>query len=76
MKSIETIVEEFEKLKKQVPKGFYDLMEISGLGPKKISKLYKKLNIKTVKDLQKAIKEKTIEKLIIITTGYLQRHYL
>ncbi|MBS3154879.1 DNA polymerase/3'-5' exonuclease PolX [Candidatus Woesearchaeota archaeon] len=56
-------IKEFKKLKKQVPKGFYDLMEIGGLGPKKISKLYKKLNIKNVKDLQKAIKEKTIEKL-------------
>ncbi|MDD5649468.1 MAG: DNA polymerase/3'-5' exonuclease PolX [Candidatus Nanoarchaeia archaeon] len=54
---------EFEKLQKEIPKGFYDLMEISGLGPKSIRKLYAKLNIKSISDLQKAIKEKRIENL-------------
>jgi len=56
-------IREYEKLKKYAPKGFEDLMNISGLGPKKIRKLYKKLNIKNVKDLQSAIKGKKLEKL-------------
>ena len=56
-------ISEFEKLKKQMPKGFDDLMEVMGLGPKKIKVLYKKLNIKNISDLQKAIKEKKLEKL-------------
>lgn len=56
-------IQEYEKLKKEIPKGFYDLMEISGLGPKNIRKLYAKLNIKNISDLQKAIKNKKIENL-------------
>src|SRR3989344_1100709 len=35
-------IHEFEKLKKQMPRGFDDMMEIMGLGPKKIRVLYKK----------------------------------
>jgi len=56
-------IHEFEKLKKQMPRGFDDMMEIMGLGPKKIRVLYKKLNIKNIRDLQRAIKGKKIEKL-------------
>ncbi len=53
----------FQRLKDSLPKGMDKLMEIEGLGPKKISKLYKKLKIKNVKDLQKAIKFHKIRSL-------------
>lgn len=49
-------IKDYEKLKKQVPVDVSGLTSIEGLGPKNIFKLYKKLGIKTVKDLEKAAK--------------------
>ena len=61
-KKIQEIVETgrleyFEKLKNEIPEGLLDFLEISGLGPKKVSALYKNLNIATIEDLKKACKE-------------------
>lgn len=58
-KKIEEIVETgkleyFERLKKEVPGGLLDLLEIPGLGPKKVAALYKNLGITTVKALSTA----------------------
>lgn len=53
----------FEKLKKQLPSGVYKLMNIPGLGPKKIKKLYSILKIRTLADLKKAIRQHRIRKL-------------
>ena len=53
----------YEQLKKQVKVDIEGLNEVPSLGPKKIKILYKKLGIKTVKDLEKAIKNKKIQKL-------------
>ncbi|MEK7579741.1 MAG: DNA polymerase/3'-5' exonuclease PolX [Patescibacteria group bacterium] len=47
---------DYEKLKKQIPVDVSGLTLIEGLGPKNIYKLYKKLGIKSVKDLEKAAK--------------------
>ncbi|KYK20363.1 hypothetical protein AYK24_03730 [Thermoplasmatales archaeon SG8-52-4] len=47
-------LEYFEKLKKEIPKGLLDMLNISGLGPKKVSALYKNLKIKTIEELRKA----------------------
>ena len=47
----------FTKIKKQLPKGIYKLMDIPGIGPKKVAKLYKELKIKNTTDLKKAIKK-------------------
>ncbi|MCH8329234.1 MAG: DNA polymerase/3'-5' exonuclease PolX [Nanoarchaeota archaeon] len=52
-----------EKLKKQVPVDMDELGRVSGLGPKTIMKLYKKLNVKNIKDLEKAAKQKKIENI-------------
>ena len=52
-----------EKLKKQVPVDMEDLSRVSGLGPKTILKLYKKLNIKNIKELEKAAKQGKIKKI-------------
>ena len=56
-------IKEYERLKKGLPKGFLDLMNIQGIGPKKAQKLYKKLDIKSVKELEQAAKKHKIQKL-------------
>jgi len=56
-------IKEYEKLKASLPKGLYELMDIMGLGPKKIKELYSKLKIENLKDLEKAIKQHKISKL-------------
>ncbi|MBI2651696.1 DNA polymerase/3'-5' exonuclease PolX [Candidatus Woesearchaeota archaeon] len=53
----------YEKLKKQVPVKVEELRKIPGLGPKTTLKLYKRLNIKTVNELEKAAKEGKIQEI-------------
>ncbi len=52
-----------EKLKKQVPVDMEDLGRVAGLGPKTILKLYNKLNVKNMKDLEKAAKQHKIQNI-------------
>lgn len=52
-----------EKLKQNLPSGIYKLMKIPGMGPKRIKRLYLELNIRTVEDLKKSIKQHKIQKL-------------
>ena len=54
-------LEYYKKLKKQVPVDMDELGKVAGLGPKTIMKLYKKLNIKNIKDLEKAAKHGKIQ---------------
>ncbi|MDD2690077.1 MAG: helix-hairpin-helix domain-containing protein, partial [Candidatus Omnitrophica bacterium] len=65
----------FEDLKKSIPAGLLDLLNIPSVGPKTASVLYKKLNIRSIPDLEAAIKrgklsgifgikEKTIENIL------------
>ncbi|MBI1972141.1 MAG: DNA polymerase/3'-5' exonuclease PolX [Candidatus Aenigmarchaeota archaeon] len=53
----------YEKLKKSLPVDLQSLMSVSGLGPKRIGLLYRKLKIKNLEDLEKAAKEHRIAKL-------------
>ncbi|HCX45439.1 TPA: DNA polymerase III, partial [Patescibacteria group bacterium] len=53
----------FNKLKKSIPKGLTELMDVEGIGAKKAGKLYKKLKIKSVKDLEKAIKKNKLKNI-------------
>lgn len=53
----------YKKLKKSKPFNLKELSRIEGLGPKKIKVLYEKLEIRNVKDLEKAIKKHKISKL-------------
>jgi DNA polymerase (family 10) len=58
-KKIKEIVETnrsefFEKLKKEIPEGLLSMLEISGLGPKKVASLYQNLGIKTINQLRQA----------------------
>ena len=49
-------LKDFERLKKEIPVDVRGLTSIEGLGPKRVFKLYKKLGIKTVGQLEKAAK--------------------
>jgi DNA polymerase (family 10) len=58
-KAIELIetgeVEELDKLKKTIPAGLLDMLEIKNVGPKKVKKLWKELGIENMEQLEKAI---------------------
>ncbi len=56
-------IKEYEKLKKSIPVKVEELMNVEGIGPKKIILFYKKLKIKNLKDLEKAAKSGKIRKL-------------
>lgn len=56
-------IKDYENLKKQVPVEVSALSSIEGLGPKNIFKLYKKLGIKTVGQLEKAAKAGKLREL-------------
>jgi DNA polymerase (family X) len=64
----------YEDLKKSIPEGLIELLDISSIGPRTAKLLYEELKIKNVADLEKAIakcrlngifgiKEKTIENI-------------
>jgi len=53
----------YEDLKKKMPVNLSELTAVEGLGPKKIKKLYQKLGIKNLKDLEAAARAGKIRKL-------------
>ena len=56
-------IKEYETLKKKIPVNLEELTAVQGIGPKSVLKLYKELNIRDIKDLEKAIKDKKIRKI-------------
>jgi len=56
-------IREYQRLKKKMPVNIEKFVQVEGLGPKKISILYKVLGIKNLKDLEKAAKAGKIRKL-------------
>lgn len=56
-------IKEYVKLKKTIPSGVEAMTHIPGMGPKKSLVLFKKLKIKSIKDLEKAAKSGRIRKL-------------
>lgn len=54
---------ELEKLQEEVPEGLIPLLELPGLGGKKLSKLYKELNIIDAETLKIACEKGEVEKL-------------
>lgn len=56
-------MEKFEKLKEKAPSGTPELMEIRGLGSKKIKKLSDTLGVKTLSDLKDAIRAHRLRRL-------------
>lgn len=53
----------YEELKKKIPVDLEELIKIEGLGPKNIKKLYEKLKIKNVADLDRAGRAGKIRRL-------------
>ncbi len=53
----------YEELKKEVPEKLLVLLEIPGLGPKKVKVLYEKLGIDTVEKLEEACKQHKLARL-------------
>ncbi|MGC8679794.1 MAG: DNA polymerase/3'-5' exonuclease PolX [Candidatus Micrarchaeia archaeon] len=56
-------IKKYEDLKKKYPINMSELTSLTGMGAKKAIILYKKLGIKNIEDLKKAIEEHKIEKL-------------
>ncbi len=56
-------LKDYEKLKKKMPVNISELTAVEGVGPKSILKLYQKLKIKNLKDLEKAVKDKKIRNI-------------
>ena len=55
--------EEFESLRSALPPGLFDMLRISGLGPKKIRAVHQKLNIDTLERLEQACRQGTLSAL-------------
>lgn len=56
-------VKHFDEIKKELPPGMFELLDITGMGPKSAFKLASKLKLKSVKDLQKAAESGKIREL-------------
>ncbi|MEK9174564.1 MAG: helix-hairpin-helix domain-containing protein, partial [Patescibacteria group bacterium] len=56
-------IKEYQALKKKIPVDVEGLTSVEGIGPKGVYKLYKKLGIKTLADLEKAAKAGKIRNL-------------
>ncbi|MEM0492660.1 MAG: DNA polymerase/3'-5' exonuclease PolX [Candidatus Thermoplasmatota archaeon] len=52
-----------EELKKKIPEGVLELLEIPGLGPKKVLALYRELNIKSIDALREACEKGMLRSL-------------
>lgn len=53
----------YEELRKSFPAGVFDMLQIQGLGPKRVKILYDKLKIKSIAQLEKAARENKLLKL-------------
>jgi DNA polymerase (family 10) len=56
-------VKEFERIRKKTPEAVTALMGLEGMGPKRAMVLYRKLKIRSVADLKKAVGQHKIAKL-------------
>jgi DNA polymerase (family 10) len=53
----------YEKLKRSIPRGVVEMMQVHGLGGKKIKILYEKLKIKSIAELKKACETGKLKKV-------------
>ena len=53
----------YEELKASIPPGLSEMLEISGVGPKKVKMLYDKLGIETIAELEAACKSGKVAEL-------------
>ena len=53
----------YDELKKKVPETLLELLEVSGLGPKKVAAVYQKLGVTNIDELQKACEKGKVRSL-------------
>jgi DNA polymerase (family X) len=56
-------IKDLEKLESQVPKGLPDLLNIPGMGPKKVALIHEKLKVTNLTDLKKVIESGKLAEL-------------
>ena len=56
-------IKELEKLSKEVPEGLTSLLDVPGLGPKTVRRLWKEVDIASVDDLKAALTDGTLESM-------------
>ncbi len=56
-------IDEYEELKKKIPRGVEEMLRVPGLGPKKVARLYKELKIDSLEKLETFAKVEKIRKL-------------
>lgn len=56
-------INDYEKLRKEIPEGVLSLMNIPAIGPKKVWFFYKELGIDSLEKLEEAAKEHRLQKL-------------
>jgi len=56
-------IKKYEELKKLIPEDFIELIDLPGIGPKSLKKIYDELGIKTKEELIKALKDGRVEQL-------------
>lgn len=56
-------IKRYDKIKKRVPHGLMELMDISGFGPQSLKKLYKKFHFETKEEVVKALQDGRVSKL-------------
>lgn len=53
----------YERLTAEVPESLLELLQIPGLGPRKVKLLYERLNVRTIADLQRALQDGRVASL-------------
>jgi len=56
-------LEYYNELKKSIPPGLIEMLDITGMGPKKVKAVHEKLGIKTIKQLESACKKGKVAEL-------------
>ena len=56
-------IAELEELKRSIPEGLVELLELDGVGPKTVHKLWKRLGITTITELETAARNRRIRAL-------------
>ncbi len=56
-------LEYYDELKASIPSGLIEMLDINGMGPKKVKAVHEKLKIKTIKQLENACKKGEVAEL-------------
>ncbi len=56
-------IKKYEELKDEIPEDFFTLLKVEGLGPKKLQRLMKELDIRSKNELIKALENGSVSKL-------------